>query len=520
MYETFFGFSEKPFNLTPDPKYLYLSPRHTEAAAHLEFGRRERGGFIVITGEVGTGKTTLARHFLSHLPTTTATAVILYPALSALELLRSILDDLHITASGPSLKDQVDALHRFLLAARHEGRDVVLLIDEAQDLRADVLEQVRLLSNLETDTEKLIQIILMGQSELRELLARPSLRQLAQRITARYHLEPLSRSETEEYVRHRLHVAGGQGKVSFTTGALNGLHSLSRGIPRLVNLIADRSLLAGFVRSSREIHAGMVREAAKEVLEKTVKPRTSRSWTTLGTAAALVTLVLAGLALPRTLRAPDAGPPPEAGVPTPLPATPTPDPSPSPVAAPDDTRLTERLATLPRVPSREAAFQRVTELWGVSPLERTPVRTHFEQLRKFDFPVVLELFHPARRDTAFVALLGLGEAEAEVALGGDPPLRVSASALERYWTKDAVVVWRDSLALGRARQPARTERFVREALWQLGYPPQPDLGALVGRFQREVDLLPDGVVGHRTLMAIYGASAQPRPRLKTGGKVS
>src|SRR6185503_7986597 len=245
MYEPFYGFAEKPFNLTPDPKYLYLSQRHTEAFAHLEFGRKEKGGFIVITGEVGTGKTTLARYFLSRLDARTATAFVLYPALTGAELLRTTLEDLKVPVTGTSLKDHVDALHRFLLASRAEGRDVVLLIDEAQDLAPEVLEQVRLISNLETDTEKLIQIVLMGQSELQEMLGRHELRQLAQRVTARYHLAALDRAETEAYIRHRLEVAGGAGKAVFTAPAIAAVHRLSRGIPRLINLICDRALLGG-----------------------------------------------------------------------------------------------------------------------------------------------------------------------------------------------------------------------------------------------------------------------------------
>ncbi|HSD27118.1 MAG TPA: AAA family ATPase, partial [Vicinamibacteria bacterium] len=434
MYEKFYGFTEKPFNLTPDPKFLYLSPRHTEAAAHLEFGQRERGGFILITGEVGTGKTTLARYFLGRLPRETATAVVLYPALSAVELLRTILDDLHVTPTGSSLKDHVDALHRFLLAARAEGRNVVLLIDEAQDLSPEVLEQVRLLSNLETDTEKLIQIVLMGQSELRALLARPELRQLAQRVTARYHLEPLSRVETAEYVRHRLSVAGGDGKVAFTAGALDAVQQLSGGIPRLINSICDRSLLAGFVRGLRELNADMVRVAAREVLGPRIRTVPVRHWTTLGTILATAAVLLVVLALPRPLRAPEAAP-------TPPGASPTPAPLPAPHY--DDARLEQILMSLDRDASRQAALRRIQDLWGGPPLERTSLRTHLDQLRKLDLPVVLELFHPARRDTAYVALRGLDGSEAQVAVGDAPPFPVSPAALDRLWTREAVFAWRD-----------------------------------------------------------------------------
>jgi hypothetical protein len=236
------------------------------------------------------------------------------------------------------------------------------------------------------------------------------------------------------------------------------------------------------------------------------------------------------LAVPRTLRAPDAPSGEPAGAtanasaplasaaPASPPAAP-PSAPPSP-AAPDDARLEALLTSLPRGTSRDAAFQRVGALWGASPLERTPLRTHLDQVRRLDFPVVLEVFHPTRRDTAFVALLGLENDQAEVAVGTEPPLRVSAAALDRFWTRDAVVVWRDVLALGRGQQPARTDRFVRESLRQLGYPPEPSLSEAVGRFQKEVELLPDGRVGNRTLMALYGVSAYPRPRLKSGGKVS
>jgi general secretion pathway protein A len=511
MYETYYGFTEKPFNLTPDPKYLYLSPRHTEAVAHLEFGRRERGGFIVITGEVGTGKTTLARYFLGRLPANTATAVVLYPALSAVELLRSILDDLHVPVLGTSLKDHVDALHQFLLSARSEGRDVVLLIDEAQDLAAEVLEQVRLLSNLETDTEKLIQIVLMGQSELRELLERTELRQLAQRVTARYHLEPLSRAEIGEYIRHRLTVAGGEGKVAFTANAIDAVHRLCSGIPRLVNSICDRALLAGYVKGLREINAGMVRLAAQEVLGARRASPPSRRWAWVGTVGAVAALLVAALALPRTLRAPDAAPPR---------VQPSVVPSAPPTPHPDDARLDELIASIPRDASRRSALTRIQDLWGTPALERTSLRTHLDQVRRLDLPVVLELFHPLRRDTAFVALVGLEDREAEVVVGDGPPLRVATGALDRLWTRDAVFLWRDPAGLAGSTQSPHARAFARAALERLGYASPAELPEIVSRFQRDQELLPDGVVGGRTLMVLCGAGSDPRPRLKAGGRIS
>jgi general secretion pathway protein A len=504
VYEPFYGFREKPFNLTPDPKYLYLSRRHAEAFAHLEFGRRERGGFIVITGEVGTGKTTLARYFLSKLGPDTHTAFVLYPALTAEELLRTILDDLHVKPEAPpsSKKGLVDALHRFLLEARAASRNVVLLIDEAQDLSAEVLEQVRLISNLETDTEKLIQIVLMGQSELRDMLARHELRQLAQRVTARYHLAPLSVGETGEYVRHRVVVAGGEGKVGFTGEALAAVHRLSAGVPRLVNLICDRALLAGYVRGSRTITAGMVGQAAEEVAGD--GPATAFRWRhgLIATGLTLVLAVLAFAVAPRLARAPEAPAVPAA------PAVPTPAPPPHP--PPRSARLDELLQTLPRSASFAAAQARVGRAWGGGALSRTALRTHLDQLRALDLPAVLEMFHPTRRDTCFVALLRLDERTAVVAAGDAPEVEAPVGQVDALWTRDAVLWWPESAEV--REDAARREAWVRQALSALGHG-GPDDEAALARFQQSAGLVPDGLLGPRTRMALYALAPGARPRL-------
>ena len=267
MYTSFFGLAEKPFAITPDPRYLYLSERHAEALAHLLYGINESGGFIQLTGEVGTGKTTVVRTLLSRVPHHADVAVILNPRVTPVEFLLTICEELGLAiaeADRDSVKQMVDALNRRLLNAHAEGRRIIVLVDEAQNLSFDVLEQVRLLTNLETPTQKLLQIILIGQPELRELLDRTDLRQLAQRITGRYHLMPLSREETKGYVRHRLRVAGATEEI-FTPGALLELHRLSQGIPRVINVACDRALLGGYTQETKKITASLLRQAAGEV---------------------------------------------------------------------------------------------------------------------------------------------------------------------------------------------------------------------------------------------------------------
>src|SRR5580704_15432023 len=295
MYTSFFGLAEKPFAITPDPRYLYLSERHAEALAHLLYGINESGGFIQLTGEVGTGKTTVVRTLLSRVPHHADVAVILNPRVTPVEFLLTICEELGLAIAErdrDSVKQMVDALNRRLLNAHAEGRRIIVLVDEAQNLSFDVLEQVRLLTNLETPTQKLLQIILIGQPELRELLDRTDLRQLAQRITGRYHLMPLSREETKGYVRHRLRVAGATEDI-FTPAALGELHRLSMGIPRVINVACDRALLGAYTQETKKITASLVRQAAGEVYGRRFFP-TWLGWVVgcLATAAFAGTLFL------------------------------------------------------------------------------------------------------------------------------------------------------------------------------------------------------------------------------------
>lgn len=269
MYLEYYGLVEPPFSITPNPRFLFFSAKHREALNHLIYGIRERKGFVQLTGEVGCGKTTLCRALLEQLGENYSTALILNPVLSDNQLVKAIAMEFGLHVNGHDRLETVEIINNFLLGQVHQGREVVLIIDEAQDLTDDLLEQVRLLSNLETDDRKLLQIILMGQPELRERLNRYELRQLRQRITVRYHLNPLKHSELGQYVQHRIQVAGGNGVPYFTRPALWRIHRYSQGIPRLVNAVCDKCLLAGYVQQRDRIDFNMVGTAIRE-LEGTV----------------------------------------------------------------------------------------------------------------------------------------------------------------------------------------------------------------------------------------------------------
>jgi general secretion pathway protein A len=299
IYNEYFGFIEEPFGVTPDPKFLFMSRGHEEAMAHIMYGIGQNRGFIMLTGEVGSGKTTLIRHIFQTLDPKMRTAMILNPRMDALELLKFINHDFGLEVKGrASHKGLMDSLNDFLLECHREGGKALLVIDEAQELSPECLEFVRLLSNLETDTRKLLQVVLIGQPELRDMVKQERLRQLNQRIAVRYHLEPLDRADTERYLIHRLHVAGALG-LSFPNRSVGHIHSFSGGIPRLINLAADRSLMKTFSEGALKIRNRTVRQAVDELRDERARKsgRALRPSLVKATILALFLAAAAGIAI-------------------------------------------------------------------------------------------------------------------------------------------------------------------------------------------------------------------------------
>jgi general secretion pathway protein A len=521
MYASFFGLNEKPFSITPDPRYLFLSERHAEALAHLVYGINEAGGFIQLTGEVGTGKTTVVRSLLAQVPKHAEIALILNPRMTPAEFMLAICEELGITVapeSAHSLKDLVDLLSIHLLKAHASGKRIVLVVDEAQNLSVEVLEQVRLLTNLETETQKLLQIILIGQPELRELLDRVDLRQLAQRITGRYHLDPLSGDEASAYVRHRLRVAGATREI-FANGALREIQRLSGGVPRLINIIADRALLGAYTSDRHAVSASVARRAASEVFGRSFQPR----WMPIATAGTVgaVAIASAMLLIPRWLnsRATAPAPPPVAAAPAAV----------KPAAAPAPT-LDALLAKYDSETDPDNAFNKLFALWGIryvagrvdpctqalqSGLECLTQRGSLAQLRLFNRPAVLNVIDASGRAHQLV-LAGLNAEHAQVDLGG-AQREVGIGDLSRNWFGDYVLLWRPAtggsqpLALG-----ARNDRvkWLRDSLRRVNGLPAEDPGSdrydaglvtLVEDFQRKNRLVVDGIAGVQTQVALDAA---------------
>jgi len=539
MYERFFGLTEKPFAITPDPRYLFLSERHAEALAHLAYGIQEAGGFVQLTGEVGTGKTMVVRSLLQQLPANCDMALILNPRITPAEFLLAICDELHVSVPeklNSSVKGLVDLLTRFLLDAHSRGRRVVVMVDEAQNLSPDVLEQVRLLTNLETATQKLLQIILVGQPELREVLGRSDLRQLAQRITGRYHLEALTRTESIAYVRHRLRVAGATTDV-FTAGALREIHRLSGGIPRIINVVCDRSLLGAFTREEHRVSGELVRKAASEVYGRPVLAPWVR-WLALAGGAAGATLL--GIAIWQAVQRPEspAAAPVAAAPVEPLPAAEAPE-----ADAPPTQDLRSLLALSADRTTTDAAFAELLSLWGATyqpgagrPCDQVADQGlqcvaqigTFAQLKLINRPAILSLTDAAGSEHQ-VVLVSLDGERAHIALG-DTRDEVSLAELADQWFGEFLVVWRPSIPLAKQLHIGMRGddvRWLREGLALLTGAPvetgdpdvfDADLERQVEDFQRSRRLVVDGIAGVQTQLVLESAIGTPgAPTLEPNG---
>jgi len=571
MYEAFYGLREKPFNLTPDPRYLYLSEKHKEAFAHLLFGIKNRSGFVMVTGEIGTGKTTICRTLLNQLDTSTEIAFIFNPFLSPVELLRTINEEFGISSDADNVRDLIDELNRYLLRSAQSDKNCVLVIDEAQNLEPQVLEQIRLLSNLETETQKLLQIVLIGQPELGEHLELPVLRQLNQRITARYHLDALDYEETLQYIAYRLRVAGGRKKVRFTKKAVKTVYRLSSGTPRVINAICDRALLIGYTRETREITPAIIRKAAKEIRGRKVRVKRTRPafpWPSLTAgrvavaAGALAVIAVAVGLLPAWTTnppsaadaEPDRSPRPMTGEPAQvsprllLPAEAairelTTEPI---VDTAEPASFEERLADLSPAEARQAAASKLLQLWNLAADGPLPSDDAVETLRAFAsenglasevLPAGLDdleaLNLPAfvkvstEDDWMWLALVAIDGHTATVSLRNGDVMEVPRDELEALRAaKEAVILWRDAEGAPEILKPGSRGDVVAELQQRLRRAGvfEEDISGVyndatrnaVEHLQRETGLPTDGLAGRQTRMVLSSWAPQgPTPALRT-----
>ena len=567
MYSKYFGFSDLPFTIAPDPRYLYLSVQHREALASLLYGINCNGGFVLLTGDVGTGKTTVCRCLLEQLPESAEVAFILNPKYSIIELLEAICDELKIPYqhSKSQIKGYIDALNAHLLAAHARGVNTVLIIDEAQNLSLDVLEQIRLLTNLETSSQKLLQIILIGQPELLDKLVRPELRQLNQRITARYHLNALSRAELGAYVSHRL-VVGGSEAPLFTRAALWRLHRLTGGVPRMVNIICDRALLGAFVERRGKVDWGVLGRAAREVRGQQARP--APRWR-----LALLSLALLGLLLGMVFLSPGGSGLVASLLPT-VPAEvqasaaassapvepPAPQPEPGPAVLEADEILIEEpvVATPPREPpsspanwqwpdgtdlgaTEPLAYQALFQLWGIeynptgAPVVCQFARLHklgcllqpvdLDELLKLNLPAVINLFNGARQ-SFFATLIGVEPRAGLARLNIAGEVRIVELAELRSWLQqNQLVLWRMPPGYQTPLRPEARSALVpwldTQLAWLQGRTPtatrgeyyDQELQLQVLAFQHHYQLVTDAVVGPQTLIQLSSLTDTDVPQL-------
>lgn len=518
MYQAFYGLNEAPFSIAPNPKYLFLSSQHQQAISHLQYCLKEGGGFVLLTGEVGTGKTTLARSLLAQLPAETNIASILNPTLSELELLATLCDELNIAyPQQPTLKQLTDVISQYLTDNHNAGRSTLLVIDEAQHLRGEVLEQLRLLTNLETDHKKLLQVVLIGQPELQQLLKQQHLRQLAQRITARYHLTPLSQQDVSAYIAHRLSVAG-RDNVLFAKGACNLIHRLSGGIPRIINLICDKALLQAYGTQLSQIDKKTVNSVANEILVVDDIAPAKKSWL-LPAFASIATFAL-GFALmawqgQRADIASNA-----VKEPTPVVKSPT----------PDNRDVESQIKQLLSGASlSQSAFSSLMGLWGTThgagsePCKsvtqyglRCFVGQGWAELLEYNHPAVISvnvegsLYHgviiAVHRDDSVLVQFNRSQ------------FKVSKQWLLEHLSGGFTLLWQSprdlvsSFKLGSVGIGVETLSRQLNDFYQLSHPITTrfdnHLDALVKRFQRDHQLVVDGIAGAKTLLKLQVATKQ------------
>jgi general secretion pathway protein A len=538
MYYSYFGLQEEPFSIAVNPKYLFMSARHRDALAHLLYGVGAGGGFILLTGEVGTGKTTINRCLLQQLPSETDIAIILNPALDADELLASACDELGIEyARGSStLKDLTDKLHAFLLENHSRGRNTVLLIDEAQHLQFDVLEQIRLLTNLETNTRKLLQIILVGQPELGVILSKPELRQLSQRVTARYNLQPLDLDETDAYIRHRLQVAGlPANQELFPASVVKGIYKRTRGIPRLINVLCDRMLLGTYGQNKTRVDAKMLNQAAAEVLGEASPTGTNKlSWGLTAAAVLLVALVWWW-----QTQVPSAELP-ALEVATPLSSTPL-SATPAPNVAAQVSQQVEPAALTPWVRQEQLARQALADYLGL-PIDGSSdtcavagasgwrceslVAQSWDEVIEIDRPAVLSLLTPSRF-AASAVLVGIDGDMGRLLYEGQE-IEMPLAQLGLLWRGEYLIMWRPPASysgpFGRGESGSIVAWLAQEfadldgqSQALTGEVFNEALDTRVRMFQRDSNLRDDGVVGLKTLLRLNMAVGRETAKLSASG---
>ena len=570
MYTRFFGLQQAPFSIAPDPRYLFMSERHREALAHLLYGLNGGGGFVLLTGEIGAGKTTVCRLFLEQIPAGCNVAYIFNPKQTVIELLQSICDEFGVAVprsgeAGATVKDFIDPLNAFLLAAYGEHRNNILIIDEAQNLSADVLEQLRLLTNLETSERKLLQIILIGQPELRAMLAAPELEQLAQRVIARFHLAALTAPETTQYVAHRLAVAGNERALPFGVRSMRQIHALSRGIPRRINLLCDRALLGAYAAGTAQVDARIIAQAAREVFDLGGRHGATRSFggrmLLPGVLAALLVTGVAGFGIGRSLPWPASSQ---------LAASPEASPGRARSAqqgntapARVDTAATPKAATLAQVPpalqvsssptpsmpgavqaatvveqARElsVAYRQLIQLWHLTLAEgdACPLaqkqnlhcftsKDGLSEIRRLDRPGILTLYDD-QNQAYYGVLTGLGQQSATLRIGARTE-NVTLTALARRWHGAYRTFWRGpageprEIAIGASGADVD---WMAAHLARASNLPQPTarlpfdvaMRARVREFQLAQGLALDGIPGVQTMMRLASVVDGGEPHLQ------